>query len=117
MLLRAPNLGRDNADRQVSLLAADEPGDAIPDRRRALVGVHEATRSETATWTGECGPATAEPGRRQLPLDGDCPPFGAPSARPFPRRGYGVDLHRLSSLGGAPTCDEASSARKYGPAA
>src|SRR5262249_19134440 len=42
LVLRAANLGRDDIDRQILLLAADEAGNAIPDRRGALVGVHRS---------------------------------------------------------------------------
>jgi len=44
LMLRAPDLGRDAIDRHVPLPAADEAGDAIPDRRGALVGIHGRSR-------------------------------------------------------------------------
>src|SRR5262245_8656037 len=48
LLLRAPNLGRDDADCQILLLTADEAGDAIPAARRALVGIIVLTRCPIA---------------------------------------------------------------------
>jgi len=42
-VLRRPDLGLDDLDRQVFLLAACEPGGAIPHRRHALVGTHGGT--------------------------------------------------------------------------
>ena len=40
LVLRRPDLRLDGLDSEVFLLSADQPGDPIPDRRRALVGVH-----------------------------------------------------------------------------
>jgi hypothetical protein len=42
--LRGADLGLDDVDGQILLLATDQAGDAIPDARRALVGVSDGAR-------------------------------------------------------------------------